>query len=171
MIHLKFVGPRTMPWCLCYPFAPGIGWWHLGPPPLPHLSLSLLSPSREFDNRNLMSLSVPKISSVLTPASLFSIPVLEYSNRGFSDFPCHLRFYQEQLRLKANPHIWSCLCKRKRVDRPVTEHLRTQRRLNPQMLFLCFWSLKNICSPPPSASNVANIFQFGKGMGKIWGEA
>jgi len=49
-----------------------------------------LSPLREFDNWNLMSLSVPKISSVLIPASLFLVPMLEYSNRGFSDFPCHL---------------------------------------------------------------------------------
>jgi hypothetical protein len=31
-------------------------------------------------------------------------------------------------------------------------------------------ALKNICSPPPRASKVANISQFHKGMGKkIWG--
>jgi hypothetical protein len=40
--------------------------------------------------------------------------LLEYSNHGFSDFSLLLRVYQEQLREKANPHIWSCLCKRKK---------------------------------------------------------
>jgi hypothetical protein len=56
-----------------------------------------------------------------------------------------------------------------RVDKPVSEHLRTQRRLNPHTLFLCFWSPKNICSPPPTASNMAIYFfpQFGEGMEKI----
>jgi len=45
-----------------------------------------------------------------------------------------------------------------RVDKPVSEHLRTRRRLNPHTLFLCFWSSKNICSPPRTASNMANFF-------------
>jgi hypothetical protein len=36
-----------------------------------------------------------------------------------------------------------------RVDKPVSEHLRTQRRSNPHTLFLRFWSSKSICSPPP----------------------
>jgi hypothetical protein len=33
-------------------------------------------------------------------------------------------------------------------------------------LFLCFWSSKNICNPPTSASNITKIAQFGKGMGE-----
>jgi len=49
-----------------------------------------------------------------------------------------------------------------RVNRVVREHLRTQRRLNPPMLF--FLCSKNICSPSPSASNAIKIAQSGKGM-------
>jgi hypothetical protein len=94
------------------------------------------------------------------------------------------------LKSKPSPH---------RVDSPVSEHLRTERRSNPHTLFLCFseaqrifvtlhlalpkpykllnhhtlflcfWSSKNICSPPSTTSNAVQIAQFGKGMGKIWG--
>jgi hypothetical protein len=55
-----------------------------------------------------------------------------------------------------------------RVDKPVSEHLRTQRRLNPYTLFLCIWSLKKTCGPPPSFQH-QKLAQFVKGMGKIWG--
>jgi hypothetical protein len=48
------------------------------------------------------------------------------------------------------------------VDRLVSEHLRTQRRLNlPMLLFLCS---KNIYSPPPSAFDIIKIAQSCKGM-------
>ncbi len=40
--------------------------------------------------------------------------------------------------------------------------------MNPHTLFLCFWSSKNICSSPPSASNDVKIAQFSKRLGKIW---
>jgi hypothetical protein len=56
-----------------------------------------------------------------------------------------------------------------RVDRPVSEQLRTQRRSNCHTLFLWFWSLKSICSSSPSASNNAKKVQLDKGMMKIWG--
>jgi len=45
-----------------------------------------------------------------------------------------------------------------RVDKPVSEHLRTQRRLNPHTWFLCFWSPKNICSPPTYCFQHGNFF-------------
>jgi hypothetical protein len=51
-----------------------------------------------------------------------------------------------------------------RVDVPVSKHLRTQSRFIFHTLFLCFESSKNICSPPPSASNTAKSVQFSKGM-------
>jgi len=50
-----------------------------------------------------------------------------------------------------------------KVDRLVSEHLRNHSRSNPHTkLFLWFRSSKNICSSPPTASNVATIVQFGK---------
>ncbi len=56
-----------------------------------------------------------------------------------------------------------------RVDRLVSDHLRTQRRSNAHTLFLCFSSSKSICSSSPEASNAAKIAQFSKGMRKIMG--
>jgi hypothetical protein len=41
--------------------------------------------------------------------------------------------------------------------------------LNPYTIFFCFSSSINICSPPPSASNVAKIAQFNKEIGKLRG--
>ncbi len=53
------------------------------------------------------------------------------------------------------------------VDPLVSEHLRTWRRLNPCIFFLCFWSSKSTCSPPPSPSKPPKIAQFNKGMQKL----
>jgi hypothetical protein len=48
------------------------------------------------------------------------------------------------------------------IDKLVNKHLRTQRRLNPHTLILCFSSSKEICSPSSSASDVIEIAQFDK---------
>ncbi len=56
-----------------------------------------------------------------------------------------------------------------KVDRLMTKHRRTQRRLNLHTLFLSFWSSNNICNLRLITSNIVNIAQFGKGMVKIWG--
>ncbi len=55
------------------------------------------------------------------------------------------------------------------IDRSMTKHRRTRRRLNLHTLFLSFKSSNNICSLPLIASNIVNVVQFGKGMVKIWG--
>jgi hypothetical protein len=83
--------------------------------------------------------------------------------------------------------IWHTQHTYTRVDRLVSEHLSTQRMWNPYTFCLCFWSSKNICSPPPytfsfcfwssknicnpppNASNAAWIAQYEKGMHKLWG--
>jgi hypothetical protein len=44
-----------------------------------------------------------------------------------------------------------------RVDRPMSEHLRTQRRSNLHTLFLCFLNRNCFCSLPPSTSNNPKI--------------
>jgi hypothetical protein len=67
---------------------------------------------------------------------------------------------------KQTPSYWRR--RTHRVDRPVSKHLRTQRRLNSYIFFLCFWSSKNICNPPPSPFKAAKIAQFNKGMQKLW---
>jgi hypothetical protein len=55
-----------------------------------------------------------------------------------------------------------------RVDRLVSEHLRTEPMLNRQILFLSFWSSKSIFSCPPTTANAEKFSQFGEGMGKEW---
>jgi hypothetical protein len=56
-----------------------------------------------------------------------------------------------------------------RVDRLVNEHIGTQRKSNPHIFFLCFWSSKYIYNPPLNVSIATNNVQFNKRMGKIWG--
>jgi hypothetical protein len=56
-----------------------------------------------------------------------------------------------------------------RVNRWVSEHLRTRTRSTPYTFSLCFSSPKNTCSPPPSLSKVAKIAQFDKEMGEVMG--
>jgi hypothetical protein len=48
------------------------------------------------------------------------------------------------------------------IDKSVNKNLKTQRRLNPHTLILCFLSSKNICSPLASTSDVIKIAQFEK---------
>jgi len=52
------------------------------------------------------------------------------------------------------------------IDNPAKEHLRTQKRLKLHTLFLCFWNSRNICSLPPSTSNMVKIAQIEKGIRK-----
>ncbi len=53
-----------------------------------------------------------------------------------------------------------------RADRPLKEHLEVKGgQILKHALFLCFWSSKNICRLPPTASHTAKIAQFSKGMG------
>jgi hypothetical protein len=56
-----------------------------------------------------------------------------------------------------------------RVDRPVSERLIREFKLNPHTLFLRFWSWKNISSPPPKASRSPKSLNFIKEGGKLWG--